>query len=67
VPDIGAFELGSVSGPSPTDMPTENWDLNNDGTVDVFDFNQFIIKVMKKTESWSKLANFIVALRYNSN
>jgi hypothetical protein len=63
VPDIGAFELGSVSGPSPTDMPSENWDLDNDGDVDAFDFNQFVLKVMKKTESWSKLASFIAAFQ----
>lgn len=71
VPDIGAFELNGVPGPTftpgPTAPPTENWDLDTDGDVDVFDFNQFLRKVMSKTESWSKLASFMAALRYNAH
>jgi hypothetical protein len=59
MPDIGAIEFNGVSGP--TVSPAENWDLDADGDVDVFDFNQFVLKVMKKTESWSKLASFITA------
>jgi hypothetical protein len=49
--------------PPPTVTPAENWDLDADGDVDVFDFNQFVRKVMNKTESWSKLASFISVFR----
>jgi hypothetical protein len=61
VPDIGAFEFNGISGP--TMPPAENWDLDDDNDVDVFDFNQFMVKVMKKTESWSKLSSFIAAFQ----
>jgi hypothetical protein len=64
--DLGAVQFGSVAppvDPPPTVTPAENWDLDADGDVDVFDFNQFVRKVMNKTESWSKLASFISVFR----
>jgi hypothetical protein len=57
IPDIGAFEFNGAA------PPTENWDLDTDGDVDVFDFNQLVRNVMNKTESWSKLASFISVFR----
>jgi hypothetical protein len=62
---IGAdiSKIGTDKGGFTPPPPAENWDLDNDSDVDVFDFNQFMVKVMKKTESWSKLASFIAAFQ----
>jgi hypothetical protein len=58
-PDVGAFEFTGSNPPTPP--PTVNWDLTGNGTIDIFDFNLFVKKVMNKTESWSKVASFIDA------
>ncbi len=59
-PDIGAIEYDGVLPPTPT--PTE-WDFNANGTVDIFDFNLFVKRVLSGSNSWSNLADFISAFR----
>lgn len=78
IPDMGAFELDGIPGPTftpgptPTSGPTptgdlpDDWDLDNDGDVDVFDFNRYVRKVMQNTDQWSRLTSFIAAFRLNT-
>ncbi len=68
----GTFAPTPTAGPTPTQGPTptsgdepEDWDLDNDGDVDVFDFNKFVKRVMTGDEAWSRLSDFIEALRAN--
>jgi hypothetical protein len=61
--DFTVWETGSIVA-TPTPIQGNEWDLDDDNDVDVFDFNQFVVKVLKKTESWSKLASFIAAFSY---
>ncbi len=73
VPDIGAFELNGVPGPTltpgptPTPPPPSDWDLDNDSDVDVFDFNRFVRNVMTNQDSWSRLASFVAAFRLGAH
>jgi hypothetical protein len=63
-PDLYALLLDEDSGTDlPTPPPSVNWDLTGNGKIDIFDFNQFVKKVMNKTESWSKVSQFISAFR----
>ncbi len=62
--DVSKVGIGRGSdGPYLSPTPTPDWDLNDDGETDVFDFNQFVRKVIRSEENWSRLASFIAALR----
>ncbi len=76
LPDMGAIEFGGVPGPTYTPAPSptagpsptggdevEDWDLDNDGDIDVFDFNRFVKQVMIGTKDWSNLNAFVSAFR----
>ena len=53
--------------PTPTgNQPEENWDLDNDENIDLFDFNEFVRKVIRNQEAWSNVASFIAAFRLDA-
>ncbi len=58
-----------IQSPTPSPTPegdTSDWDLDEDSDVDVFDFNRYIKKVMTNQDSWSRLASFVAAFRFNA-
>ena len=52
----------NTPGASPTNEP-EDWDLNNNGVVNLYDFNIFIRRVIRGNQQWSNMSQFIVAFR----
>ncbi len=52
------FSAWSLDYTPPTPHP---WDLNTDGTVNLYDFNHFLKAVTGGSKSWSELASFVQA------
>lgn len=44
-----------------TPPPPNPWDLNNDGTVNLYDFNHFLKAVTSGNKNWSELTSFVSA------
>lgn len=44
-----------------TPPPPNPWDLNNDGTVNLYDFNYFLKAVLGGSKNWSELNSFVSA------
>ena len=66
---------GPTSTPSPSNTPgtsptspdePEDWDLNNNGVVNLYDFNIFIRRILNGNQDWSNVSQFIEAFRAES-
>lgn len=67
VSKVGVLTNLPALDPTPTgNQPEENWDLDNDENIDLFDFNEFVRKVIRNQEAWSSVASFIAAFRLDA-
>jgi hypothetical protein len=64
---VSAIKRGSVDfsawSVDYTPPPTNPWDLNTDGTVNLYDFNHFLKAVVSGSKNWSELNSFVSAFR----